>query len=1025
MLMASGTLLADETAVHFDRDIRPILSENCFACHGPGEQEAGLRLDSAEAATQKLESGLQAIVSGDPESSELIVRILSQDLDVVMPPPHSNKSLSQEEKERIRTWIAEGGVFEGHWSFQPIERPMIPEVSKDSITNPIDHFIESRIQAEAITMNEEADRATLLRRLSFALIGLPPTPAELDAFLNDSSVDAYGKQVERLLRSPRHGEEMARHWLDVARYADTHGLHLDNEREMWAYRDWVVTAFNENLPFDQFTIWQLAGDLLPSPTTPQKIATGFSRCNVTTSEGGSINEELLFRYAVDRTATMTNAFLGLSGQCAVCHDHKFDPISQKEFYSLYAFFNSAADPGFDGNKIDTPPVMPLPTTEQADQLKQLEDDHPGMVQAVSEEVSNASYTDPASLRPRPVPDRIEQVWLDDEFPPGAVMRSSGSQTISWLTGDENAGVLSGQRSLERTATGIGQDFYDSGAQSFELQADEEVFAHVWLDPSNPPKSIMIQFNTGAWSHRAVWGDPDAIPWGDRGKPSRYHVGDLPQQGTWERIAVSAEALGIKPGVAVKGFALTQFDGHVRWDMVGGVRESDPVTDPKRSFEAWWKAHVGKDKLDAIPGNLRKLVKAGPAETTTPKDVEAILTHWKKAVWSEKPAALLTAIKELDDNEKAKVELEKKIPKTFVFADLPKMRDSFVMQRGAYDRPGEKVTRATPAFLPKLHVANESVPTRLNLAEWIISPEQPLTSRVAVNRLWQQFFGVGLVKTSGDFGLQGAPPSHPELLDWLASEYQASDWNTRHMVRLIVTSRAFRRASHIVPEQLQHDPENRLYARGPRFRLDAEQIRDNALAVSGLLVLKQGGKGVNPYQPPNIWEPVGFSGSNTRNYKQGSGEDLYRRTMYTFLKRTAPHPSLVNFDAPNREQFCARRERSNTPLQALQLMNDIQHIEAARALAGRSLLEVQANDRERITWLFRVVLARPPSADEHKTVADFLERSRTRYATDLESAKKAIAHGESPVPAELSPVELASWTLVSNMMLNLDETVTRN
>ncbi|MEO1990394.1 MAG: DUF1549 domain-containing protein, partial [Pirellulales bacterium] len=619
VLTVSGTLFAGESNIRFDRDIRPILSENCFACHGPGDQEAGLRLDSAEAATKKLESGLRAIVASDLESSELIGRILSHDPDVVMPPPHSNKTLSKEEKKRMSAWIAEGAVFEGHWSFQPIERPIIPEVSKDSIANPIDYFLESRIESEAIAMNEEADRSTLLRRLSFALIGLPPTPAELDAFLNDSSTDAYAKQVERLLQSPRHGEEMARHWLDVARYADTHGLHLDNEREMWAYRDWVVTAFNENLPFDQFAIWQLAGDLLPSPTTAQKIATGFSRCNVTTSEGGSIKEELLFRYAVDRTATMTNAFLGLSGQCAVCHDHKFDPISQKEFYSLYAFFNSAADPGFDGNKIDTPPVMPLPTPEQSDQLQQLKDAHPVMVQAVSDQVSKAPYTDPASLSPRPVPDRIEQVWLDDEFPPGAAMQHSGGEETSWLTGDREAGVLSGQRSLERTATGIGQDFYDSGAQSFELQADEEVFAHVWLDPSNPPKSIMIQFNTGSWSHRAVWGDLDAIPWGDRGKPSRYHVGALPQKGSWERIAVSAKALGLKAGVTVKGFALTQFDGHVRWDMVGGVRESDPVTDPKRSFEAWWKAQVGKDKLDDVPGNLRKLVNAGPDETTASKD----------------------------------------------------------------------------------------------------------------------------------------------------------------------------------------------------------------------------------------------------------------------------------------------------------------------------------------------------------------------------------------------------------------------
>ena len=1027
LAVMAADVAASEPAIRFDRDIRPILSENCYACHGPGEQEAGLRLDSFEAASAELDSGARAIVAGDATASEMLARIVETDPDVVMPPPHTNKTLTPEQKDLLAQWIAAGAPYEQHWSFRPIVRPEVPAVADPAVSNPIDRFLEARLAAEKLPVNAEADRPTLLRRLSFALTGLPPTPAEVDAFVADTSPDAYEQQVERLIESPHHGEEMARHWLDAARYADTHGLHLDNERQMWAYRDWVVTAFNDNLPFDEFTIWQLAGDLLPDATLEQKVATGFSRCNVTTSEGGSINDELLFRYAVDRTATMTNAFMGLTGQCAVCHSHKFDPISHKEFYSLYAFFNSAADPGFDGNKIDTPPVIKVPSAEQEKQVVELDAARPGLEKSLADALAAVEYVDPATLDPRPEPERLETVWLDDEFPPGAAVKSSGngSHPTAWLTGDAAAGVLSGQRSLERTASGMGQDYYESGAAEIVVRADEEIFVHVWLDPAAPPKSVMIQFNTGEWKHRAVWGEPNAIPWGELGKPSRHHAGPLPELGKWVRLAVPAEAMGLRAGMKIKGFALTQFDGHVRWDLVGGVSVNDPATDPTRSLAAWWQARVGKDKLDDVPGGLRGLVKAGPEKTTKPEDVERIRRHWLSTVWAAKPGPLTAAVAALEANGRAKAELDKQIPLTFIFTDKPKMRDSFVMERGAYDSPGEKVERGTPAFLPPLAVADGEVPDRLDLANWLVSADHPLTPRVAANRLWQQFFGVGLVKTSEDFGLQGEPPAHPELLDWLAAEYRECGWDTRQMVRLLVTSRAFRRASEARPEQLAADPENRLLARGPRIRLAAEQIRDNALAVSGLLVRTLGGKGVKPYQPPNIWEPVGFGSSNTRFYKQDSGEALYRRTLYTFFKRTAPHPALANFDAPNREQFCSRRERSNTPLQALQLMNDIQHVEAARALAARTLTEADAEDAARIEWLYRTVLARSPSAEEAAIVAEVVAGNRARYEADPEAAGQAIAHGESRPPAGLAPRELAAWTLVANMMLNLDETITRN
>jgi hypothetical protein len=1015
---------ADERPLRFDRDIRPLLSENCYACHGPGTQEAGLRLDSAEEAGRELDSGSRAIGAGDAAASELIARIEATDPDVVMPPPHAKKTLSAEQKALLKKWIAEGAVYEAHWSFRPVGRPAVPAVADPAVTHPIDRFLESRIAMEGLPLNGEADRATLIRRLSFALSGLPPTPAEVDAFVADTSPEAYGRVVDRLLASPHHGEEMARHWLDAARYADTHGLHLDNERQTWAYRDWVVKAFNTNMPFDRFTIEQLAGDLLPDATRDQQTATGFCRCNVTTSEGGSINEELLFRYAVDRTATMTNTWLGLTGQCAVCHSHKFDPISHHEFYSLYAFFNSAADPGFDGNALTTKPVLPVPTPEQEARLAALDAELPDLHKRFDAAVAAVDYTDPASLDPKPSPNRVETVWVDDEFPPGAAVKEGPGSPTNWFGGQAAGEVFAGQRSLDRTATGIGQDFYQSGAAPITVAAEAEIFAHVWLDPANPPKAVMIQFHAGSWEHRAVWGDSAAIGWGKDGTPSRAHAGPLPKAGSWTRIAVPAAMLGLTPETPVTGIALTQFDGHVRWDAVGMVTTEDPAADPRHSLAAWWKERVGKAKLDDVPKDLQGLVKQGPEKTTKPEDIEKIRRHWLTKVWADQPAAMKKAAADLDAATVSRKTLDAQIVSTFVFNDLPQMRDSFVMLRGAYDKPGDKVVRGTPAFLPPLAVAEGATPSRLDLATWLVSANQPLTPRVAANRLWQQFFGTGLVKTSEDFGLQGEPPSHPELLDWLASEYRDNGWDTRRLVRMLVTSRAFKRASHVLPEHLAADPENRLLARGPRVRLDAEQIRDQALAVSGLLVTTMGGKGVKPYQPDNIWEPVGFSNSNTRVYKRDAGDGLYRRSLYTFFKRTAPPPFMTTFDAPNREQFCARRERSNTPLQALQLMNDVQHVEAARALAERTV-GAAPGDESRIGWLFQVVLARAPEAGEAAIVAETLAGHRARYKADPEAARQAVTHGESKPAAGVPTDELAAWTLVANMILNLDEALNRN
>jgi hypothetical protein len=1019
-----STAAAAESPLRFERDIRPLLSENCYACHGPGQQEAGLRLDSAEDAGRELDSGSRAIVAGDPAASELVARINATDHDVIMPPPHSKKMLSAEQKDLLTRWIQAGAPYEKHWSYRPIERPEVPA---GEAASPIDRFLDAEIAAAKLPRNAEADRPTLIRRLTFALNGLPPTPEQVTAFVADASPDAYGKLIDKFLASPHHGEEMARHWLDQARYADTHGLHLDNEREMWLYRDWVVKAFNENLPFDQFTIHQLAGDLLPNATTDQKIATGFSRCNVTTSEGGSINEELLFRYAVDRAATMTNAWMGLTGQCAVCHSHKFDPISHKEFYSLYAFFNSAADPGFDGNTRRTAPAIQVKTSSQEELLAAIEREMAPYEKALDDAIAASGYVDPADDA-SPAGKR-DLPWLADGWPEAAVVRSSPGGTVNWIDGTAEASAHAGSRCLDIVATGPVQVVATDGNQTFTVPEKGELVIHVWLDPADPPDAIMLQLRSKSWRHGVVWGDWSDVPFTDTRKTDHglVHAGPLPGAGTWARLAIDPGRLDLKPGTRVTALGIAQARGHARWDSIGVSVPDAASKDPARSFIAWWKQKSAKQDADLqdLPVTLRSIAQQGPDKTTDQADVARLKRHWMTQVWASPPEKLIAAAADYDALAKIRDGIDDLIPRSLVFNDRPKMRDSFVMLRGAYDKPGDKVDRGTPAFLPPLEVEEGQTPSRLDLAKWLVSKEHPLTARVAANRLWQQFFGTGLVKTHEDFGLQGEPPSHPELLDWLAAEYRDNGWDTRKIVRLIVTSDAFKRSGVVQPQQLARDPENRLLSRGPRIRLDAEQIRDQALYVSGLLVPTMGGRGVKPYQPDNIWEPVGFAGSNTRTYYRDSGDSLYRRSLYTFLKRTAPPPFMSNFDAPNREQFCARRERSNTPLQALQLMNDVQHVEAARALAARALAASVVDDTGRIGWLFETVLARVPEPGEAKLVAESLAAHRERYKADAAAAGKLIRIGDSEPPAHVEPAELAAWTLLANTLLNLDEALTRN
>ncbi len=1005
----------------FNRDIRPILSDNCFACHGfdAKKRKADLRLDVAEGA-YAVRDGVQTIKPGDPGASALIQRIVSTDADEVMPPPESHKKITPQQLETLRQWIAQGAEYEGHWAFEAPVRPPVPAVTGSvPVRNPVDAFIQDRLRQAQLNPAPEAAKETLIRRVTLDLTGLPPTLAEVDAFLADPRPDAYEQLVGRLLKSERYGEHMARYWLDAARYADTHGLHLDNERSMWPYRDWVVRAFNQNLSYADFTRWQLAGDLLPQATQEQQIASGFNRCNVTTSEGGSINEEFIFRYAVDRTDTTVAVWMGLTAGCAVCHDHKFDPISQKEFYSLYAFFNSAADPAMDGNILLTPPVLRLSTPEQNRQLE----DYDRRIAAKQTEIRRAiaalKYVDPASLTPPPPLQTSEVVWFDEAFPAGAKVQASGEPTR--IIEAAQGPVFSGTRALRRKAVGVAQDFY-SGGPALAVPANGRLSVQCHIDPQDPPKAVMLQFHVGGWNHRAVWGEEGAIPFGKVRTPERVMMGPLPKAGEWVKLEVPIEKIGLKPGMKVDGYAFTQFGGTVTWDRMAMNSRVDPAKDPQWSWKVWTERNQGR-RIEGLPNDLQTLVRGKKAAEWPAAEVKRLQEWWFENEFQGAREIVQGVRAEKLDLEARRKTLEDTIPATFIMADLPEPRDSFVMERGLYDKPGAKVQRGTPAAFPPLKPAGGQ-PTRLDLANWLLDPAHPLTARVAVNRFWQQFFGTGLVKTSNDFGSQGEPPSHPELLDWLAVQFRDGGWDVKALVRLLVTSHTYRQSARFSAEALRQDPENRLLAHGPRFRADAEVIRDSALFLSGLLSPKIGGKGVKPYQPENIWEPVGFGGSNTRNYIQDKGESLYRRSLYTFWKRTAPPPAMTTFDAPNRESSCLRRERSNTPLQALNLMNDVQHFEAARQFAQRILKEGGASTDARLTFAFRSATSRHPDAREAELLRRTLDQHLAAYRGRPDDARQAVRYGESTPDPALDPVELAAWTLIANLILNLDEVVTK-
>ena len=1000
--------------VDYNRDIRPILLNHCYACHGPdeGKRQGGLRLDRQEDALKELESGAFAIVPGKCDQSSLIARIIAAD-DERMPPADAGPRLETQQIEQLRRWIDEGRVWKGHWSYSKIDRPSLPAVSETAwARNGIDLFILRALDREGLRPSPEADKTTLIRRVSFDLTGLPPTIAEVDAFLADTSELAYERVVDRLLNSPSYGERMAIKWLDLARYADTNGYHVDDHRNMWKFREWVIDAFNRNMPFDRFTIEQIAGDLLPGATVEQRIASGFHRNVMVTSEGGADPEEYLTKYANDRVTTTATVWLGTTLACAECHDHKYDPFTQRDFYRLYAYFNNIPEMGLDNRQGSPVPNLQIPTAEQTAQLAAYRRQISDLDARIKTEVAGVTIDPPNPRRVAGGPQ--EAVWFDDALPRQA-LADGAEGDASWRWVESPQPVLSGRRASTRTASGFAQHFFINAKDRLTIAEGDTLFAHVYLDPQNPPQTIMLQFNDGNWEHRAYWG-ANTTEGGTDGTPSRLPMGPLPEAGRWVRLEVDAAAVGLAEGDAVSGMAFSQFDGHVYWDKAGAINRTALGSKTFETQEAWELAEKARRK-SKLPQNIQDAIKVGLAERNDAQR-SAVRDYFVQFAYVKTRPQFEPLNHQLDELRKAEGELNRAVPITMVMQENPQMRDTFVLTRGDFRAKGERVARGVPASLPPLPAAAPD--NRLGLAQWLVDPNNPLVARVTVNRYWQQYFGTGIVKTSDDFGSRGEQPSHPELLDWLASEFVASDWNVKAVQRLIVTSATYRQLAKVDARMLERDPYNRLLARGARFRLDAEMIRDNALAASGLLHHELGGPSVSPYQPDGLWDEL----TTGDKYVQSKGTDLYRRGLYTYWKRSIPYPPLLTFDAPNREVCTDCRARTNTPLQALVLLNDPAYVEAARVLAQRTLKDGGSDTTARLSFAFRLCTARMPSEQEVAILLRIFDQNLSRYRQNPAAAEKLISVGESPRPASVDAAELAAWTAIGNLLLNLDETITK-
>jgi hypothetical protein len=1025
--------------VDFQRQIRPLLSGNCFHCHGPDPQTrmAGLRLDLREGAFEARPNGAP-IVPRDPEKSLIIQRITQSDAALRMPPPYSHKELTQDQIELLRRWVEQGADWSEHWAFTALKRPDPPKVRDESwVRNPIDRFILARLESSGLKPAAEADRRTLVRRAALDLTGLPPSPEDLEGFLADSSPDAYEKLIDRLMESPTYGEHRARYWLDAARYADTHGLHIDNYREMWLYRDWVIAAFNRNEPFDQFTVEQIAGDLLENPSRDQLIATGFHRCNITTNEGGVIEDEVAAMYAKDRADTTGTVWLGLTVGCATCHDHKFDPITQRDFYSLTAFFRNTTQAPLDGNIYDTPPVIVVPSGADLPRWKALPEEIKAAEAALQEARADAGEEIQRWLERRNR--RVEKNLWD------------GKQSVP-LKLDRRKDLPAGVALRQDEAGDTVLDFADKTAAALEdvpapsVNGPFTVAARFLLREDGGGRVLASQQDPKdegrGWRLEIQGGRPIFVLTGNKGQEFivRAKGGDAnpkAKKGEWHHVVASYDGRRQRVGVQLYLDGkplLTEEGGTVIRTIDGEIRTGEPLLLGARVDDEGQRGGF----LNGSIAGFRILKRA-----VTQQEARLL------ALWDGVKSASEKENQQLDERERealgeyflvrrfepyqqaaARVDrlreerraILRRSPVTHVMNEKSDSEPSaHILYRGMYDQPREEVRADTPAVLPPMDSGQPH--NRLGLARWLIDEENPLTPRVTVNRFWQQVFGTGVVRTAEDFGSQGEPPSHPELLDWLAVEFRESGWNVKKLFKLMLTSAAYRQQAVTTEEKLEKDPDNRLLSRGPQFRMDGEVIRDYALAASGLLVRNIGGPSVKPYQPARIWETVAMNQSNTRYYKPDSGDKLYRRSLYTFWKRAAPPPSMMIFNAPTREECTVRRERTNTPLQALVTMNDPQFFEAARALAEHAMQEASGFDG-RLDYLTARLLARPLDDSERRVTSHAFRDYLKFYDSHPDEARKAIAAGESQPDPHLDKTELAALTMVANQLMNLDEVLNK-
>lgn len=983
-----------EEKLSFNRDIRPILSDKCFACHGPDKntREADLRLDVREAALE-----MEAIVPGDIKASETYWRITSDDEDELMPPPETHKPLSAGEKKLITRWIEQGAEYEAHWAYLPVERPAdLPEGAKA-----IDELVSGQLGEEKLQMSAPADEVTLLRRLHFDITGLPPKPGDLARFQNIGK-EAY---VDELLASPHFGERMAIDWLDAVRYADTVGYHGDQPLKVSAFRDYVIDSFNGNKPFDQFTIEQIAGDLLPEATLEQQVAAAYNRLGQSSNEGGIQDAEYLAKYQSERVRTTSTAWLGATMACAECHDHKFDPYTAEDFYRFAAFFSDILEKGaytgdgayqedtkpYEGPGIqftNRGPQLEVPTEEQQQQRDSL---NTKLSAAKKELQKTTPELEAAALawarergRELGSTEPIDYVYLEDKGEKNE-LKTPGVKFVTAKDGKVHQGGFARSQSSGELV----QHIVDGSKKPLVVSEGSVLFSYVWLDPENPPKQIMLQFHheKDGWNHRAWWGNEEVIPYGrGSGDHRGRKIGAFPETGKWVRLEVPVSELQLESGDKITQLAFTQFGGLAYWDTAG-IHTS-----------------AAAYRLADLPENLQKIL-TRPEEQRTDPDRAALLAHYRTIAPGLQPVR--TEVAQLEGQLAALRNSIRTVPATI----SAKPREIRILPRGNWmDKSGDVVTAATPHFLPKVDV-EQGRGTRLELAHWIASTENPLTARTFANRLWARFFGKGISEALEELGSQGVWPTHPELLDWLAAEFVESGWDVKHLVRTIVLSDAYAQSSESSPALEERDPYNKLLARQVGIRLPAELIRDNALAVSGLLNPKVGGRSAKPYQPAGYYQHLNFP---RRKYESDTGGEQYRRGVYTHWQRTFLHPAMKAFDAPSREECTMKRESSSTPLQALVLLNDPSFVEAAKVLAAES---------EDIVDMFQKALTRRPTAGEMVVLESLLASEEERFAADGGAADELLGIGLTELSAENRP-QLAARTSVARAILNLQETITR-